>query len=71
MKEGSLYVGKTSRTIYERSTEHWSQWRSRSEKSHIWRHQQMEHGEEEPNFVMRVDKTTDLLSHDRLGKQLG
>ena len=31
----TLYVGKTSCSIYERSKEHWRAWRSRSDASHI------------------------------------
>ena len=53
VKEGSQYVGETSRTIYERSKEHWGAMRSRSEKSHMFKHQQLEHGGAEPEFVMR------------------
>ena len=41
VKEGSQYVGETSRTIYERSKEHWGALRSRSEKSHMFKHQQL------------------------------
>ena len=58
VKDGSLYVGETSRTIYERSKEHWGDWGSRSDKSHILRHQNQEHGgDEAPKFVMRMVKS--------------
>ena len=40
----SLYVGETSRSIQERSREHWGVWRSRKEDSHILRHQVNDHG---------------------------
>ena len=51
----SLYVGESSRSIYERSKEHWGDWRSRSSRSHIKKHQEQAHeGNEEPNFQMRV-----------------
>ena len=58
MKDGSLYVGETSRTIYDRSKVHWGAWASRSDKSHILRHQNQEHGgDETPKFVMRMVKS--------------
>ena len=55
MKEGSVYVGESSRTIFERSREHWNDWRSRSDKSHILKHQDDAHeGNQEPRFMMRT-----------------
>ena len=58
MKEGapSLYVGETSRSLFERTKEHWGAWESRSEKSHILKHQQMVHREQEPKFIMKAVK---------------
>ena len=53
----TLYVGESSRTIYERSKEHWSDWRSKSDSSHMWKHQMEEHRGEEPKFYMRVVDT--------------
>ena len=54
VKEGSIYIGESSRSIYERSKEHWSDWRSKLERSHILKHQREAHGgEEEPKFMMR------------------
>ena len=51
----SVYIGETSRTIYERSKEHWSSWRSKKEESHIRKHQENDHGgSSSPKFVMRV-----------------
>ena len=51
----TLYVGETSRSVFERSREHWDAWRNRKEESHIRRHQETEHGgEESPRFMMRV-----------------
>ena len=52
----SLYVGETSRSLYERSREHWKQWESKDERSHILKHMEMVHnkGEEKPDFVMRA-----------------
>ena len=50
----TLYVGENSRTIYERSKEHWRDWRSKTDSSHMWKHQMEEHEGEEPKFYMRV-----------------
>ena len=50
----TLYVGETSRSIYERSKEHWGAWRGKSDKSHIWKHQVDVHGGAPPKFYMRV-----------------
>ena len=50
----TIYVGETSRSIKERSEEHWSSYKSGSEKSHMMKHQTMEHGGEPSQFVMRV-----------------
>ena len=52
----TLYVGETSRSVYERSKEHWGAWRSKSEKSHIWKHQIEAHKGAAPKFYMRVVK---------------
>ena len=51
----TLYVGESSRTIFERSKEHWEAWRSRKEDSHILKHQMADHGgSNSPKFTMRV-----------------
>ena len=51
----TLYVGETSRTVYERSKEHWGAWRSGKEDSHIKKHQENNHGGGgSPKFMMRV-----------------
>ena len=53
----TLYVGETSRSVFERSKEHWKAWRSQKEDSHMLRHQVAEHGGEgDPQFTMRVVK---------------
>ena len=53
--EDSIYIGESSRSIYERSKEHWEDWRSRSSKSHILKHQELAHeGAEDPLFIMRT-----------------
>ena len=50
----ALYVGETSRSIAERSKEHWSSYKGGHEDSHINKHQLMEHNAAPPDFVMRV-----------------
>ena len=50
----TLYVGETSRSIFERSREHWGALRSKSDKSHMWKHQEEYHGGEAAKFYMRV-----------------
>ena len=50
----TVHVGETSRSIYERSKEHWGAWKSKSDKSHIWKHQVDVHGGAPPKFYMRV-----------------
>ena len=53
----TLYVGESSRTIFERSREHWNAWRTKKEDSHILKHQENEHGgSSSPKFTMRVVK---------------
>ena len=45
LKEGapSLYIGETSRSIFERSREHWEGVRKGEEGNHMVKHQKMEH----------------------------
>ena len=51
----TLYVGETSRSIFEKSREHWGAWRSGKEESHILKHQEADHGgDTSPKFIMRV-----------------
>ena len=62
----AIYVGETSRSITERSKEHWGAYRGKKEDSHMWKHVEMEHKGEEANFVMKV-----LGSHKTaLGRQV-
>ena len=64
----SLYVGETSRSIYERSREHWSDWRRKEDKSHIAKHQEQAHeGAREPEFIMKVVKSY----RSALSRQIG
>ena len=38
-----LYVGETSRSLMERSKEHWASYRGRNKDSHMLRHQDLVH----------------------------
>ena len=40
----TAYVGETSRSIMERTKEHWSSYRSKHKKSHLLKHQELHHG---------------------------
>ena len=50
----SLYVGETSRTIQERAVEHLSQARRGDQRSHMVRHQTLQHPGEPPSFQFKV-----------------
>ena len=51
----TVYIGETSRSIYERSKEHWEGVRKMCSKNHMVKHQMLEHnGELEPDFTMKV-----------------
>ena len=51
----SVYVGETSRSIYERAREHWNSYKKRNTDSHIWKHHLVHHGGEgEPEMVFKV-----------------
>ena len=51
----AIYMGETSRSINERSREHWQGYRgAKKEDNHMWKHQQLEHGGREPDFTMKV-----------------
>ena len=50
----TAYVGETSRSIWERTKEHWSSYKSRSSDSHLLKHQEICHGGAPPSFIMRV-----------------
>ena len=50
-----LYVGESSRSIQERSKEHWEDVRGKKEDSHMIRHQIVEHrAAYSPKFIMGV-----------------
>ena len=50
----SLYVGKSSRTVQERALENHDAAKKKDETSHIWRHQRLVHGAQEPSFIFKV-----------------
>ena len=51
----SIYVGETSRSIYERAGEHWAGYRKKKTDSHIWKHHLIHHGSQgEPEMVFKV-----------------
>ena len=51
----TVYIGETSRSIYERSKEHWEGAKKNCSKNHMVKHMVMEHGGTgEPNFYMKV-----------------
>ena len=49
----SIYIGESSRSIYERGKEHWRGFRTKAEDSHIYKHQELHHKGQEPNFHLR------------------
>ena len=54
-KQPSIYVGETSRCLYERGKEHWRGFENKSEDSHIYKHHQIHHGGEgSPSFHLRA-----------------
>ena len=56
----ALYVGESSRSVMERSREHWAGYRSKKDDNHMVKHQLVAHGgADPPNFIMRV------VSHHR------
>ena len=53
----SIYVGETARSISERASEHWADYRSGAEESHILKHWKSHHaGVGEPKFRFKVVK---------------
>ena len=47
-------VGESSRSVQERALEHWSAASKKDERSHMVKHQSMEHAEEPPQFIFKV-----------------
>ena len=53
----SVYIGETSKSLYERGREHWRDFRTKEEDSHIYKHQMLHHGgQEDANFHLRPIK---------------
>ena len=51
----SIYVGETSKSIFERTKQHWDAFKSGKEDSHILKHHQYHHGGEgEAEFHMKI-----------------
>ena len=51
----SIYVGETSRSLFERGKEHWRDFTTNQEDSHIKKHHQIHHsGIGEPSFHLRA-----------------
>ena len=51
----SLYVGETARSLQERSKEHLASFEARSQKSHIYKHQEQCHGgSREQKFIFKI-----------------
>ena len=40
----SIYIGESSRSLHERTKEHWEDYHKGLETSHIWKHQELVHG---------------------------
>ena len=67
VKEGSIYVRESSRTIYERSKEHWSDWRSRDDKSHILRHQVECHEGDKTTLSRQIGEAVRIMKRGGAG----
>ena len=50
----TLYVGESSRTIQERASEHWGAAKRGDDRSHMVKHQTMEHGGKDPRFMFKI-----------------
>ena len=51
----SLYIGESSRSLFERTRNHWDDYQRGLETSHIRRHQDLLHGgDKDPKFVMKA-----------------
>ena len=54
-KTPCIYVGESSRSMYERAGEHWKAYKQRKPDSHIWKHHLVHHnGEGEPEMVFKM-----------------
>ena len=50
----SIYVGETSRSLAERTTEHWKDASSNEEESHMKKHWNQTHSEEEGSQILQI-----------------
>ena len=50
----SLYVGESSRSLQERIREHWGAFRRGDEGSHIRKHQDQHHPDQDPLFIVKA-----------------
>ena len=52
---GAWYVGESSRSAFERGGEHWNDWVKKQPDSHIFKHQELAHpDQEQPDFEFRI-----------------
>ena len=59
MEFPTTYVGETSRSIMERTREHWGAYTSKNKESHMLKYQELQHGgAAPPSFIMRVVRST-------------
>ena len=64
----SIHVGESGRSLHERTQEHWNDFNSKKQDSHILKHWIIHHGGEGiPNFQIRVIK----YCRDALSRQVG
>ena len=55
----TAYVGESSRSIKERTKEHWGAYHAKNKESHLLKHQELQHGgAAPPKFIMRVIGST-------------
>jgi hypothetical protein len=67
-EDPSIYVGESGRSLYERSKEHWADFESKAEDSHILKHWLTHHcGQGQPDFRLEVVK----YCRDTLSRQVG
>ena len=64
-----VYVGETSRSMFERAGEHWQDVKSGKEESHMWKHWSNDHPEDGglPKFKIRIVQSC----QDALSRQVG
>ena len=69
LKEGksAIYIGESSRSAYERSSEHLDGYKSRNTDNHMWRHAQSEH---EGNMNLEWKFTVIRVFQKALARQL-